>query len=90
MFEALRMSRGAEMLKALSDGRENAKMSLSDARHPIYGILKGFIAVLVLFVILYFSAENYDETEIETIGWFGAIYALIQGGHEVLKRGSAS
>lgn len=61
-------------------------MTFSDPRHPVYGIAKGFLAVLVLTVILYFSASHFDETELEAIAWFGAIYAILQGGHEALKR----
>jgi len=59
---------------------------MSDPRHPIWGIAKGVLATSVLAVILFFSAERYDETELETIGWFAAIYAVIQGGHELMKQ----
>jgi hypothetical protein len=60
--------------------------AMQDPRHPIWGIAKGLIAVAVLAVILGFSANRFDNTEIETIGWFAAIYAIIQGGHELIKK----
>ena len=61
-------------------------MAMSDPRHPIWGVAKGILAVSVLTVILSFSANRFDNTEVETIGWFAAIYAIIQGSHELLKK----
>jgi hypothetical protein len=59
---------------------------IHDPSHPVWGIGKGLLAVAVLTVILYFSANRFDNTELETITWFGMIYAVIQGGHEIAKR----
>lgn len=61
-------------------------LEISNPRHPVWGIAKGGLAVLVLAVILAFSANRFDNTELETIGWFAAIYAIMQGGHEMLKK----
>lgn len=59
---------------------------MSDPRHPIWGIAKGILACIALSVILAFSANRFDNTELETIGWFAAIYAIMQGGHEAMKK----
>ena len=61
-------------------------MTLSDPRHAVWSFAKLLVAVAVLWTILYFSAENYDETEIETIGWFAGIVTVIFGGHELVKQ----
>jgi hypothetical protein len=61
-------------------------MEFSNPRHPVWGIAKGLLACLALGVILTFSANRFDNTEIETIGWFAALYAIMQGGHEFLKK----
>lgn len=63
------------------------RQKMNDPRHPIWGVAKGLVAVLVLFVILWFSSTRFDNTELETVGWFAAIYAIIQGSHEFLKKG---
>jgi prolipoprotein diacylglyceryltransferase len=62
---------------------------MNDPRHPIWGVAKGLVAVLVLFVILWFSSSRFDNTELETVGWFAAIYAIMQGSHEFFKRGKS-
>jgi hypothetical protein len=60
--------------------------NLSDPKHPIWEIGKALAAVTVLSVILFFSANRFDNTEYEVIGWFTLLYFTIQGGHAGLKK----
>lgn len=63
----------------------------SNPRHPVYSIVKIPLAAGILAIILAFSANRFDQTEIETIGWFFLIFGGIQGSHEIIKKfGGAS
>lgn len=59
---------------------------LANPRHPLWGVVKVVLAVVVLAVILFFSVNRFDNSEIEVISWFAAILAVIQTTHEVAKK----
>lgn len=47
-------------------------MSLFQADHPFWAWSTKIVSVVaMLTVILYFSANNFDETEMKVITWFG-------------------
>ena len=51
---------------------------MKNNHHPIWGIIR----MLVLFVILYCTANEFDETEVVTLLLFGGG----EGGLELLQR----
>lgn len=48
--------------------------------HPIWGILRLTILMLVLTGILYFNASDFDATEIKTLTQYFLAAASLEGG----------
>lgn len=53
---------------------------MNNPAHPIWGILRLAILMLVLTAILYFNASDFDATEIKTLTQYFLAAASLEGG----------
>lgn len=58
---------------------------MSSPAHPIWSILRLTILMIVLSLILYFNASDFDATEIKTLTQYFLAAASLEGGVAVLK-----
>jgi len=58
---------------------------MSSPAHPIWSILRLTILMIVLSLILYFNASDFDATEIKTLTQYFLAAASLEGGVAVVK-----
>ena len=58
---------------------------MSNPGHPIWGLLRLAILMLVLTLILYFNASDFDATEIRALTQYFLAAASLEGGVAVVK-----
>lgn len=58
---------------------------MSNPAHPIWSILRLTILMIVLSLILYFNASDFDATEIKTLTQYFLAAASLEGGVAVVK-----
>lgn len=58
---------------------------MNDPRHPIWGLARLVILMLVLTSILYFNASDFDATEIKTLVQYFLAAVSLEGGVAVVK-----
>lgn len=56
--------------------------------HPAWGFAKFLVVCILLTVLMWGEATNFDETELRVIGQFAALYAAGKWGGKLLNRGS--
>lgn len=58
---------------------------MNSPSHPIWGLLRLAILMLVLTAILYFNASDFDATEIKTLTQYFLAAASLEGGVAFVK-----
>lgn len=58
---------------------------MNSPAHPIWSILRLTILMIVLTLILYFNASDFDATEIKTLTQYFLAAASLEGGVAVVK-----
>lgn len=58
---------------------------MSSPAHPIWSLLRLTILMIVLSLILYFNASDFDATEIKTLTQYFLAAASLEGGVAVVK-----
>lgn len=58
---------------------------MSNPAHPIWSILRLTILMILLSLILYFNASDFDATEIKTLTQYFLAAASLEGGVAVVK-----
>ena len=53
---------------------------MNNPAHPIWGLLRLIILMMVLTTILYFNASDFDATEIKTLTQYFLAAASLEGG----------
>lgn len=58
---------------------------MNNPAHPIWSLLRLTILMIVLSLILYFNASDFDATEIKTLTQYFLAAASLEGGVAVVK-----
>jgi len=58
---------------------------MNSPSHPIWSLLRLTILMIVLSLILYFNASDFDATEIKTLTQYFLAAASLEGGVAVVK-----
>lgn len=61
-------------------------MSISDAKHPLWSLIRLTILMATLSFVLWLNASHFDETEIRSITWIFIGAASIEGGIQTVQR----
>jgi hypothetical protein len=61
-------------------------MNLPDQQHPIWRLSRLAVCLVALTCIMYFNAQDFDETELRAIFWFFLAVSSAETVGEVVKR----
>jgi hypothetical protein len=60
-------------------------MNVNDPDHPVWDLAELAIAVLIVGIVLWHNASNFDQTETISIGQIGALLGIVYASRRGLR-----